>query len=321
MVFTAMIVFDHVTKKYPKGASAVEDLCFTVKQGETLILLGRSGCGKTTALRLINRLIEPTSGIIYLKGEDILTLDPIDLRRHIGYAIQHIGLFLHMTIEENIGIVPRLLGWPETKVQKRVDELLSAVGLEPKKYRDLYPGKLSGGQKQRIGVARALAADPPIILMDEPFGALDPLMREQLQNEFLQIQSQIQKTILFVTHDLNEAVKMGDRIAILDKGKLLQIATPNELINQPANDFIDQFFEKDRLHLLMQTKTLETLASKIEQKPAHDSPCISIKSSVMEALIKLKQKQVAQLAIYDGETYIGQVSRKQLVTELIEGLQ
>ena len=195
-----MITLDQVTKVFSDDKKAVSDLSFEVKKGETLVLLGQSGSGKTTALRLINRLIEPTTGTIFFDGEDIRTLDPILLRRKIGYAIQHIGLFLHMSVAENIGIVPKLLGWDEKRTQRRVDELLAMVGFDPDEMRHEMPSRLSGGQKQRIGVARALAADPPVILMDEPFGSLDPIIREQLQNEFLEIQSKIQKTVVFVTH-------------------------------------------------------------------------------------------------------------------------
>ena len=241
-----MIIFQNVTKTFAEGGFSVLDLTFEVQEGETLVLLGPSGSGKTTALRLVNRLIEPTSGKIFFNGEDLLSLDPIELRRQIGYAIQSIGLFSHMTVEENIGIVLKLLGWPQKKIEERVEQLLLMAGLEPQKFRDIFPARLSGGQKQRVGVARALAADPPVILMDEPFGALDPLMREQLQNEFLEMQLKIRKTVFFVTHDVNEAVKMGDRIAVLDKGKILQIATPNELILRPATPFIREFLGIER---------------------------------------------------------------------------
>lgn len=236
-----LIVFERVTKEFSTHA-ALSDLNLVVHEGEILVLLGPSGSGKTTALRLINRLIEPTSGRIIINGEESTSLNPISLRRSIGYAIQDIGLFPHMTIGENIGIVPKLLGWPEAKIQNRVEELLILMGLE---CANTFPENLSGGQKQRVGLARALAADPPIILMDEPFGALDPLMRQQLQNEFLEIQSRICKTIVFVTHDLREAVKMGDRIAVFDQGKLLQVATPDILIEEPANDFIEEFLGND----------------------------------------------------------------------------
>ncbi len=313
-----MITFKNVTKRFSAGHAAVEDLSFEVKEGEILVFLGRSGSGKTTALRLINRLIEPTDGEICFKGEDIRTLDPIDLRRQIGYAIQHIGLFPHMSVEENIGIVPKLLHWSEEKIKLRVDELLLMVGLEPEKFSGILPAKLSGGQKQRIGVARALAADPPVILMDEPFGALDPLMREQLQNEFLEIQSRIQKTIVFVTHDLSEAVKMGDRIAILDKGKLIQIATPEELLHNPASDFIDQFLGKDRFQLLLQTKSLRYFLS--EKKKKGGRGILPVESSLMDALKTFKLTGSDTLDVMDCEACVGQLHKDKLLESLIESL-
>ncbi len=235
-----MIVFDRVSKRYGSRA-AIDNLSLEIQRGETLVLLGRSGSGKTTALKLINRLIDPDEGTIYLNGKDLQTLDPISLRRQIGFAVQHIGLFPHMTVEENIGIVPKLLGWDETRIAKRTTELLEITGLPPEEFRKRYPRKLSGGQRQRVGVARALAADPPLILMDEPFGALDPLTRQQLQSEFLTIASELHKTIVFVTHDVMEAAKLGDRSAVIEEGKLIQLATSKELLKNPATPFIEEF--------------------------------------------------------------------------------
>jgi osmoprotectant transport system ATP-binding protein len=223
-----MIRFANVDKEYPSGKRGVTSLSFTVEKGETLVFLGQSGSGKTTALRLINRLIEPTSGEIFIEGTNIQDVDPITLRRGIGYAFQHIGLFPHMTVAENIAIVPKLLNWSEHAINQRVEELLLMVDLDPTHFSPLYPENISGGQKQRVGVARALAGDPPIVLMDEPFGALDPTTRLQLQDQFLEIQSQLQKTVIFVTHDHEEAIKMGNRIAILEEGKLINIFKPKE---------------------------------------------------------------------------------------------
>ena len=239
----AMIRLEQLTKKYPGQAQpAVEALDLEVPAGEIVILVGPSGCGKTTTMKMINRIIEPTSGSILLEGDDVTHADPDALRRRIGYVIQQIGLFPHMTIADNIATVPRLLKWPAARVSARVDELLDLVGLDPSVYRSRYPKALSGGQRQRVGVARALAADPPVMLMDEPFGALDPISRERLQNEFLRLQEDIRKTIVFVTHDIDEAIKMGDRIAILrERSVIAQYDTPENILSAPADDFVAEF--------------------------------------------------------------------------------
>jgi osmoprotectant transport system ATP-binding protein len=228
-------------------APAIEDLSLAVPAGEICVLVGPSGCGKTTAMRLVNRMIEMTSGDILLDGESVRAKRPAELRRQIGYAIQQIGLFPHETIGENIATVPRLLGWKKDRIRERVDRLIELIGLDPGEVRDRYPAQLSGGQRQRIGVARALAADPPLMLMDEPFGAIDPINRERLQNEFLRLQGELRKTIVFVTHDIDEAIKMGDRIAVMRKGgKLAQYATPAELLMSPADPFVEDFVGADR---------------------------------------------------------------------------
>jgi len=224
----------------------VKDLTLEVKEGEFVVLLGPSGCGKTTTLKMINRLITPTSGRIYVEGQDISIVNPIELRRQIGYVIQRIGLLPHMTISDNIALVPRLKGWPKDKRIKRADELLVMVGLDPETYRDKYPHQLSGGERQRVGVARALAVGPAILLMDEPFGALDPITRLQLQDEFLNLEEQVKNTVIFVTHDMDEAVRLADRIAIMDDGQLHQYATPMEMLKHPADDFVAQFMGGDR---------------------------------------------------------------------------
>jgi len=238
-----LIHLDHVSKIYPGSAvPAVEDLNLDILKGEVLVLVGPSGCGKSTTLRLINRMIEPTSGRIIFDGEDVTDVDADALRRRMGYVIQQIGLFPHRTIAENIATVPRLLGWDGRRVAERVDELLAMVGMEPDLYRDRYPKELSGGQAQRAGVARALGADPEVMLMDEPFGAIDPITRERLQNEFLRLQAELSKTIVFVTHDVDEAIKMGDRIAILgERSAVAQHDTPTAILTQPANDFVSEF--------------------------------------------------------------------------------
>ncbi|MCB2223686.1 MAG: betaine/proline/choline family ABC transporter ATP-binding protein [Actinobacteria bacterium] len=239
----ALIHLDAVTKVYAgTEAPAVDRLTLDVPEGEILILVGPSGCGKSTTLRLINRMIEPTSGRIVFEGEDVTDVNPDQLRRRIGYVIQQIGLFPHRTIAENIGTVPQLLGWDKTRISGRVDELLEMVGMEPHLYRDRYPKELSGGQAQRVGVARALGADPDVLLMDEPFGAIDPITRDRLQNEFLRLQAELRKTIVFVTHDIDEAIKMGDRIAILgDSSAIAQLDTPERILAQPANEFVEDF--------------------------------------------------------------------------------
>ena len=246
----ATVEFRHVTKTYNpgvRGPGAVNDLSFTVPAGKVCVLVGPSGCGKTTSLKMVNRLIEPTSGQILIDGKDVARERSTELRRRIGYVIQQIGLFPHLTIGQNVAVVPRLLRWRPERIRERVDELMSVVGLEPDRYRDRYPSQLSGGERQRIGVARALAADPPVMLMDEPFGAVDPIVRDRLQNEFLRLQRELAKTILFVTHDIDEAIKMGDLVAVMQQGGILaQFGPPAEILSSPASDFVARFVGADR---------------------------------------------------------------------------
>ncbi|WP_211115521.1 ABC transporter ATP-binding protein [Arenibaculum pallidiluteum] len=242
-----MILLDAVTKRFsPALAPAVDELSLVMGEGTTTALIGPSGCGKTTTMRMINRLIEPTSGRIVIAGEDVTRSDPVTLRRRIGYVIQQVGLFPHLTIAENVATVPQLLGWPETRIRARVDELLALVGLDPATVRARYPRQLSGGQRQRVGVARALAADPPVMLMDEPFGAIDPIARGRLQDEFKEILRRVRKTVVIVTHDLDEAVKMGDFVAIMKDGRLVQHDTPDAILARPAGDFVRSFVGQDR---------------------------------------------------------------------------
>ncbi|MEX2290490.1 MAG: ABC transporter ATP-binding protein [Mycobacteriales bacterium] len=238
-----MIRLDELTKRFRgQAAPAVDRVSMQVRRGEIVVLVGPSGCGKTTTMELVNRLIEPTSGRIFLDGEDVTRADPDALRRRIGYVIQATGLFPHQTIASNIATVPKMLGWKKTRIADRVDELLELVGMDAATYRGRYPKELSGGQRQRIGVARAMAADPPVMLMDEPFGAIDPITRERLQNEFLRVQSQVQKTVIFVTHDVDEAIKMGDRIAVLrDQSHIAQFDTPEEILTNPADSYVEDF--------------------------------------------------------------------------------
>ena len=244
-----MIEFRHVSKTYPGSESqVVKDLSFEVPEGEICVLVGPSGCGKTTSMRMVNRLIEITEGEILIDGEPNTAMSGTQLRRKIGYAIQQIGLFPHRTIADNIGTVPNLLGWDRGRIRERVNQLLELVGLSPDEYRARYPAELSGGQQQRVGVARALAADPPIMLMDEPFGAVDPITRERLQDEFLRIQENIKKTIVFVTHDIDEAIKLGNKIAILKQGGILaQYDTPENILARPDSEFVASFVGADRV--------------------------------------------------------------------------
>ncbi|HEX8929667.1 MAG TPA: ABC transporter ATP-binding protein [Actinomycetota bacterium] len=245
----AVVEFDRVTKNYGgKGdAAAVQELSLRVPGGEVCVLVGPSGCGKTTTLKMVNRLVEPSSGRVLLDGDDISRRDPVELRRRIGYVIQQTGLFPHLTVGANVATVPRLLGWDSERIRARVDELIDLVGLDPARYRDRYPAQLSGGERQRIGVARAIATDPPVLLMDEPFGAVDPITRGRLQNEFLRLQQQLGTTILFVTHDIDEAIKMGDRIAVFQPGgRLAQYDTPMAVLEQPADEYVARFVGADR---------------------------------------------------------------------------
>jgi osmoprotectant transport system ATP-binding protein len=242
-----LIRLESLTKRWDNGQVAVTALDLEVGEGEITMLVGPSGCGKTTTLKMVNRLIEPTSGRIFLGGDDVTGADPVELRRRIGYVIQQVGLFPHLSVADNVATVPRLLKWDKERIRRRVDELLELVGLDPSEYRRRYPHQLSGGQRQRVGVARALGVDPPVLLMDEPFGAIDPITRDRLQAEFLRLQAEVGKTILFVTHDLDEAVRLGDRIAVLRQGGVLeQYAAPAEVLGRPGSPFVADFVGEDR---------------------------------------------------------------------------
>jgi osmoprotectant transport system ATP-binding protein len=289
-----MITFENVKKVYPRSKTpAVEDLTFTVPEGETCVLIGPSGCGKTTTLKMINRLIEPTSGKLTVNNKNVLDQDPVELRRNIGYVIQQIGLFPHMTVRDNIAVVPKLLGWNDTRIDDRVDELIEMVNMEPSQFRNRYPRELSGGQRQRIGVVRALAADPPVLLMDEPFGAIDPINRDALQNEFLRLQKRLKKTIAFVTHDIDEALKMGSMICILQVGgKLVQYDTPENILAQPANDFVSDFVGADR-----GLKRLNLVRVSEMMRPGIGPVETTAKAS--EAVAKMQQHNVDNLLVVD----------------------
>lgn len=260
-----MIRFEQVTKRYPDGTTAVDGLSFEVAEGELVTLVGPSGCGKTTTMMMVNRLIEPTSGRILVNGEDIATVDPVRLRRRIGYVIQQVGLFPHRTILDNTATVPTLVGWKKAKARARAAELLDLVGLDPTTYGSRYPDQLSGGQRQRVGVARALAADPPVLLMDEPFGAVDPVVREQLQDEFLRMQQAVRKTVLLVTHDIEEAVRLGDRIAVYGQGRIDQFDTPGAVLGRPATPYVAEFVGADRGLKRLSVTTIEV--DDLEQPP------------------------------------------------------
>jgi len=273
-----LIRLENVTKKYgDSDAAAVNNLTMEVHRGEVLVLVGPSGCGKSTTLRLINRLIEPTSGTLYLNGEDVTNMNPSMLRRKIGYVIQQVGLFPHRTIAENIATVPKLLGWDKDKIANRVDELLDLVGMDPDTYRGRYPKELSGGQAQRVGVARALAADPDVLLMDEPFGAIDPITRDRLQNEFLRLQQDLKKTIVFVTHDIDEAIKMGNRIAILrEQSEIAQLDTPEAILADPADEFVENFLGSGAI---LKSLTLMKIAdTELHQVPVFKAPVMRDKA-------------------------------------------
>lgn len=261
-----MINVEDLTKVYEGEEEAVSELNLRVPKGEICVFVGPSGCGKTTTLKMLNRLIEPTSGKIFIEGINVVEQDKSILRRKIGYVIQQIGLFPHMTIKENIATVPKLLDWDQNKIDKRVVELLDLIGLDSENHIDKYPNELSGGQQQRVGVARAMAADPPIMLMDEPFGAVDPITRADLQNEFLRLQKKINKTICFVTHDIDEAIKMGDKIAIMNNGKLVQYDTPKNILFNPKNEFVEDFIGSDRGLKVLNLLKAETIMKEVHHK-------------------------------------------------------
>ena len=254
-----MVLFEKVSKVYEDGTRAVDRLNLEIAKGEIAVLIGPSGCGKTTTLKMVNRLESCTEGVIKVDGKDINTVDPVKLRRNIGYVIQETALMPHLSVAENIAIVPKLLGWKKGRIKKRVDELLEMAGLDPATYRYRLPDQLSGGQKQRIGVLRALAADPEVVLMDEPFGALDPIARERLQNELLELQKTVKKTIIFVTHDMDEALRIADKVVLMRQGRIEQVASPDEIQNNPANEFVKNFIGEDRLSQISPDTSVEIL--------------------------------------------------------------
>jgi osmoprotectant transport system ATP-binding protein len=307
-----IIRFDKVSKFFPGGTKAVDDLSFEIYEGECVVFLGPSGCGKTTTIKLLNRLEHPTDGTIYLNGKDTSKIDVIALRRSIGYVIQDVGLFPHMTVAQNISLVPRLIGWSITTQETRVDELLRLVDLEPSAFRDRYPHQLSGGQRQRVGVARGLAADPPVILMDEPFGALDPITRAQLQDEFLRLRSKIKKTILFVTHDIDEAIKLGDRIAVMRTGRIAQFDTPKKIMGEPADEFVKDFVGKDcGLKLMKLLKVSDIMVPALNH--------ITERSGVVEAKRLMEERKSDILLVVDDREVFQGVIRFELLANRNHG--
>jgi len=289
-----MIRLDRVTKRYGDGTVAVGELSLDVPRGALVMLVGPSGCGKTTTLKMVNRLIEPTSGHIYLDGDDVTHVDPVQLRRRMGYVIQQGGLFPHRTIADNVATVPELLGWDSKRRKARALELLELVGLDPARFAKRYPHQLSGGQQQRVGVARALAADPPVLLMDEPFGAVDPIARDHLQSEFLRLQQEVKKTVLFVTHDIEEAVRLGDRIAVFSQGgKLEQYDTPASILGAPANGFVGDFVGSDR-----GLKRMSVTA--IDAGDLDHPPVVHLDDSLVEAAKRLREERSRWAVVLDS---------------------
>jgi osmoprotectant transport system ATP-binding protein len=306
-----------VFKRYPgRSQAAVEDLSFTIPPGEICVLIGPSGCGKTTALKMVNRLIAISDGDITIGGESVRKLELTQLRRRIGYVFQQIGLFPHMTVERNIGVVPGLLGWSKDRTRKRASELLELVGLDPEGDLSRYPGEFSGGQQQRIGVARAMAADPPIMLMDEPFGAIDPIARERLQNDFLRLHRQVRKTVIFVTHDIDEAIKMGSRIAIMRDGHLVQLATADELLASPADDFVAKFVGEDRGMKRLRVRTVGELEFEPAAGPDNGGTPLTRDTTLHFALSAMLAEGTSRLDVVDGDETLGSITLDQ-ITQLI----
>jgi osmoprotectant transport system ATP-binding protein len=319
-----MIRLEAVTKVYatPKGPmTSVDAVSFEVAAGETCVLLGPSGCGKTTTLRMINRLVAQTSGRILIGGKDTSSADPVELRRTIGYVIQQIGLFPNMTVAENIGVVPRLLGWDAARMRRRAEELLAMLALEPAEFLDRYPNELSGGQAQRVGVARALAADPPVLLMDEPFGAIDPVNRAVIQDEFLRMQQTLRKTVLFVSHDIDEAVKMADRIAIFRLGRLEQYAAPDELLAHPVNEFVAGFVGTDRtLKRLRRIRVADVMSPASGAAPVDARCTVRADDDLRRVASLFLEQEVDALTCVDGERRpVGIITRAAVAARLADG--
>jgi len=312
-----VIQFNNVSKAYEDGTKAVDSLHLEINKGEFFVLIGPSGCGKTTTMKMINRLIETTEGSILIDGKDIQQYNINELRWNIGYVLQQIALFPHMTIAENIAVVPEMRKWSKEKIKARVDELLQMVGLDPDVYRDRMPDELSGGQKQRVGVVRALAANPKIVLMDEPFSALDPLSREQLQKDIVQLQKKIQKTIVFVTHDMQEALSLGDRICIMKEGKVVQLDTPEGIIHNPKNEFVEEFIG-NRGRPWYEGKSIEDVLP-LDKSMRIEGDALSLHSSLQEALIRVRADEV--VPVEENGQYVGALTSRHIVNYIVEQMK
>ena len=315
--------FRNVSKHYGE-LTVVNGLSFKVPAGKICVLVGPSGCGKTTSLKMVNRLVEPTSGEILIGDQDVTAQDPIELRRGIGYVIQQVGLLPHLTVADNVGTVPRLLGWDAARIRERTDELIELVGLDPARYRERYPAQLSGGERQRVGVARALAVDPPLMLMDEPFGAVDPIVRERLQNELLRLQDRLAKTIVFVTHDIDEAIKMGDLVAVMQVGGVLaQFGPPAEILANPASDFVAQFVGADRgLKRLSLTSVGDLDAQPVhaDHVPRPGQPLLQQRTTLKDAFSQMLESDVsAGVVVDDSGRPVGLITVDQITAMLRNG--
>ena len=305
------IQFDQVTLQFPGAPRpAVDRATATIAPGELVVILGPSGCGKTTLLKMVNRLYEPTAGTIYLNGQDVRQLKVTALRQQIGYVIQQSGLFPHMTVAQNIAVVPKLLGWARPRVQQRVDELLTLVQLPPLEYRQRYPAQLSGGQQQRVGLARALAGDPQVMLMDEPFGAIDAITRTSLQDEILRLQRQLQKTILFVSHDVEEALRLADRLMIMEKGQIVQYDTPFEVLTHPANAFVHDLLGTDDIVRQLSLLRVETIMAHADR--LNGEPTIDRRDSLRHALSLILKTGASKLAVLENGAPVGSLTLEQI---------
>lgn len=312
-----VIQFNQVSKSYEDGTKAVDSLHLEIKKGEFFVIIGPSGCGKTTTMKMINRLIETTEGSILIDGKDIQQYNINELRWDIGYVLQQIALFPHMTIAENIAVVPEMRKWTKKEINVRVDDLLQMVGLDPDVYRDRMPDELSGGQKQRVGVVRALAANPKIVLMDEPFSALDPLSREQLQKDIVQLQKKIQKTIVFVTHDMQEALSLGDRICVMKEGKVVQLDTPEGIIHNPKNEFVEEFIG-NRGRPWYEGKSIEDVLP-LDESMRIEGEALSLHSSLQEALVRLRADEV--VPVEENGRYVGALTSRHIVNYIVEQMK